>query len=589
MLSDVSPSEISPAFTLDASQDDQRFVDTGDFVTGCCLLRACGTGDMDAVAAIVRKQPLMTCFKDYDQRTALHVAASEGRLELCEYLLDHGANPNRSDRWGGSPLADAMRHRHTAVARLLRTRGGKIYASSDHGASLILAAARGDFEEVNALIVDGVADVNSCDYDQRSALHLACSEGHPGVVSCLIAAKANVNAEDRWGGRPIDDARHKGNKECEQLLEAAGGESRQPLSSARLAPGSEMHDPLAVDWHDVQQLEKIGAGAFGDIWKCSWRGTLVAAKMLKVREGGSKHAGSAWAVASEATAGSVGAFASEPGACKPDAAAMRSAIEAERAEALADLKLEIGILGQLRHPNVCLLLGYSLANGREVMISELMKCSLQDVLKTARITGTAMSLHRSLKYAIQFVQGMNFLHTCRPPILHRDLKPANLLLDFSNTLKVSDFGLAKLRPISDGLVSDDAVYMTGETGSYRFMAPEVYRHEPYGRPVDVYSFAMILFNMLEGEPPWPETPGPDAAKLAALDNDRPPLPRHWDEKLTHLLRSCWAADPSTRPSFAAALEVLNEIFLATVGSSYEEDLKGGAATANAAPGCCTVM
>ena len=74
---------------------------------------------------------------------------------------------------------------------------------------------------------------------------------------------------------------------------------------------------------------KIGSGAFGDIFKCRWRGTLVAAKLLKHPEQHSE--------------------------------------VVERMAALADLKQEIGLLGQLRHPNICLLLGYSLANGREVL------------------------------------------------------------------------------------------------------------------------------------------------------------------------------------------------------------------------------
>ena len=62
--------------------------------------------------------------------------------------------------------------------------------------------------------------------------------------------------------------------------------------------------------------------------------------------------------------------------------------------------------------------------------------------------------------ATALAQGMNYLHTCKPPILHRDLKPANLLLDFSDTLKVSDFGLAKLRPELDSDLGS-VVMMTG--------------------------------------------------------------------------------------------------------------------------------
>jgi len=586
MVQEVSSQEISPTFTLDASQADQRFVTDDDFITGTLLLRHCSTGDSAKVLKCIDAQPLMCNFKDYDGRTALHVAASEGRLELVVLLLDRGASPNHSDRWGGSPLDDAMRHRHTSVTELLRKRGGRL-GSSDHSSALIIAASRGDFEEVNALILDG-ANVNQGDYDRRTPLHLACSEGQMQVVSALLAAGANVNAQDRWGCRPVDDARHKSNRACEELCIAAGSVATSPLSphSARGPTGEGIDDALHVEWADVVQLEKIGAGAFGDIWKCRWRGTLVAAKMLKAREG-SKHAGAAWLAESAKEAAGGGGSHSRVGALAGGGVG-GAKLDPERDAALADLKTEIGLLGQLRHPNICLLLGYSLANGREVMISELMKCSLLDVLKTVHVSGVALSTHRCLRYAIQFAQGMNYLHTCKPFIVHRDLKPANLLLDFSDTLKVADFGLAKLRPISHGDL-DESYVMTGETGSYRFMAPEVFRHEAYGRPVDVYSFAMITYNMLVGEPPWPELPGLEAAKAAALTSSRPDVPRHWDANLGTLLRSCWADAPRGRPSFMAVLEVLNEVFQSTVGTSFEDDLKGKSAD-TAAVGCgCLVM
>ena len=157
------------------------------------------------------------------------------------------------------------------------------------------------------------------------------------------------------------------------------------------------------------------------------------------------------------------------------------------------------------------------------MISELMRCSLLDVFKAHRIQGTSLSKKKQLRYAIELVKGMNYLHTCRPPILHRDLKPANLLLDFKDTLKISDFGLAKLRPNKD--IEGDTFVMTGETGSYRFMAPEVFRHEIYDETVDVYSFAMILYNLLAGHAPWPQMNGVKAVQAAAIEGSRPMVPR----------------------------------------------------------------
>ena len=570
-------------FTLDASQQDQRWVHESHFHAGCDMLRACGTGDETKVAQIIAARPRMVTFKDYDGRTALHVAASEGRLSLVRFLIKAGAQINVSDRWGGSPLDDAMRHRHDDVQSLIRSSGGILGVSGNATEGLILAASRGDAAEVEALLNDG-ADPAAADYDQRTALHLSCSEGHERAAALLIAAGAKLDAEDRWGNRPADDAHRKGFAKLEAMLMAAGapplGESGADFSSPHSSNSGVLStlDALAVEWGDVTMLEKIGSGAFGDIWKCRWRGTLVAAKMLK----GSTPVSScpSEGAPSPTPPGSTTNLPEDP----------------ERMAAPADLKLEIGLLGQLRHPNIYLLLGFSLANGREVMISELMKCSLYDVFKTLRVTGQPMPLRRSLRYAIQFAQGMNYLHTCKPPVLHRDLKPANLLLDFADTLKVSDFGLAKLRPLNEGEPESEAAayqpyLMTGETGSYRFMAPEVFRHEAYGRPVDVYSFAMILFQLLGIEPPWPELSGPEAVKRAAMEMTRPPVPRHWDAKLAQLIRSCWLADPAGRPSFAAVLEQLGEVFRSKVGASYEDyNRKVGLRIegANGAAGCCAV-
>jgi serine/threonine protein kinase len=99
--------------------------------------------------------------------------------------------------------------------------------------------------------------------------------------------------------------------------------------------------------------------------------------------------------------------------------------------------------------------------------------------------------------------------------------------------------------------------MTGETGSYRFMAPEVYRHEDYTETVDVYSYGMILYYLLSGRPPWASMNGLMAVERAAKEGDRPNIPRDWDERLSNLLQRCWDENPQARPSFQKILEVLN--------------------------------
>ena len=92
-------------------------------------------------------------------------------------------------------------------------------------------------------------------------------------------------------------------------------------------------------------------------------------------------------------------------------------------------------------------------------------------------------------------------------MLHRDLKGANVLLTGSGDVKVTDFGLAAPAP-------DDTKaggWLTAETGTYRWMAPEVTRHEGYTKSADVFSYGMLLFELISHEVPFADRPPLQAA------------------------------------------------------------------------------
>lgn len=541
-------------------------MDPDEFAAGCVLLQAAARGDLPAIKKLLEKNPQHVNFRDYDRRTALHVSASEGHLEVVQFLYEKGAKVNRSDRWGGSPLDDAHRHQQAPVIQYLRSKGATT-GSVNQTVNFITAAAAGDVEEVRTLL-DLIPNINEGDYDKRTALHLAAGEGHAAVVMLLCSAKANPNAEDRWGGRPLDDAERNMHTDVVDILKSFGAKSgvmKSHVSYSDDSHGME-DDNLLIDYESLDIIERIGAGAFGEIYKCRWRGTLVAAKIIKTadirREWLKKHALS-----------KIKANGSDV----DEAMNMldEASIKAEKShndDALADFRQEIAVLKSLRHPNICLMLGYSTTEGKEVMISELMKCSLLDVFKAHLIQGTKMPLKQQVMYAHQLAQGMNYLHTCKPIILHRDLKPANLLIDNAGTLKISDFGLAKVRSKLPGKI-DEEYTMTGETGSYRFMAPEVYRHEDYSETVDVYSYAMIMYNLMDGRPPWPNLNGAVAVKKAAVEGERPVLPRKWDERLSNLIQECWDENANVRPSFQKILTVLDDY----MSSKFQIDADGPAA------------
>mmetsp|Transcript_26936 Transcript_26936/g.56417 ORF Transcript_26936/g.56417 Transcript_26936/m.56417 type:complete len:625 (-) Transcript_26936:390-2264(-) len=520
-----------------------------EFAEGCKLLQAAALGNKVMMETILKQRPRLANFRDYDRRTAMHVAASEGHLEIVTLLVQRGARINRSDRWGGSPLDDASRHRKTPVTQYLRLLGGTT-GSSSKATNFIKAAAEGDIDEVETLLISGDVDVNEGDYDKRTALHLAAGEGNVEIVQLLCKYKANVNTKDRWGNHPLDDALRSNSEESARVLreyDAVRGLAQGDSDDDSTARSRETAN-LQVNFDELEMVEKIGKGSFGEIYRCRWRGIMVAAKCIRTAKVQKE-----WAIKQALNQLKGGADAGDV-IDEIDGVELMDVVDKQKA--MSDFRTEISILKSLRHPNIVLMLAYSTTEDLEVMISELMKCSLLDIFRAHVINNTKMKMKDKIAYAIQLAQGMLYLHTCKPVIIHRDLKPANLLIDNSGVLKVADFGLSKIRP--DPKRNEiDTFMMTGETGSYRFMAPEIFRHQSYNETVDVYSYGMILFFLLDGKPPWPTENGLVAARKASDEGERPTIPRSWDNTLQGLLRDCWDEHPSSRPSFERILKVLH--------------------------------
>lgn len=105
-----------------------------------------------------------------------------------------------------------------------------------------------------------------------------------------------------------------------------------------------------------------------------------------------------------------------------------------------------------------------------------------------------LPLPKLIAIALDIARGMEYIHS--QGVIHRDLKPENVLIDQEFHLKIADFGIACEEVYCDAL-SDDP-------GTYRWMAPEMIKHKSYGRKVDVYSFGLILWEMVAGTIPYEE-------------------------------------------------------------------------------------
>ena len=141
---------------------------------------------------------------------------------------------------------------------------------------------------------------------------------------------------------------------------------------------------------------------------------------------------------------------------------------------------------------------------------------------------------------------MAYLH--RKGVLHRDLKCPNILLDSNGGVRITDFGLALY---GQGLAAGSV-----EVGTFRWMAPEIVRREAYSMSADVYSFAMVLVELLTHDVPFADLEPRQAAAAVAFRELRPTLPTAMPTILVQLIGRCWHQKPYKRPSFAEAVQAL---------------------------------
>lgn len=118
----------------------------------------------------------------------------------------------------------------------------------------------------------------------------------------------------------------------------------------------------------------------------------------------------------------------------------------------------------------------------------------------------SLPLQKLFAIALDIARGMEYIHS--QGVIHRDLKPENVLIDENFCLKIADFGIACEEARCDTLAEDP--------GTFRWMAPEMIKRKPYGRKVDMYSFGLILWELVAGKIPY-EDMTPIQAAFAVVD------------------------------------------------------------------------
>ncbi|XP_034006316.1 mitogen-activated protein kinase kinase kinase 7 isoform X1 [Trematomus bernacchii] len=269
-----------------------------------------------------------------------------------------------------------------------------------------------------------------------------------------------------------------------------------------------------INHEDIEVEEVVGRGAFGVVCKAKWKGKDVAIKTIES--------------------------------------------ESERKAFIVELRQ----LSRVNHPNIVKL--YGSCNNPVCLVMEYAEGgSLYNVLHGAEPLPYYTASH-AMSWCFQCSQGVAYLHGMKPKaLIHRDLKPPNLLLVAGGTvLKICDFGTA----------CDIQTHMTNNKGSAAWMAPEVFEGSNYSEKCDVFSWGIILWEVITRRKPFDEIGGPAFRIMWAVHNGtRPPLIKNLPKTLESLMTRCWSKDPSQRPSMEEIVKIMTHLMKYFPG--YDEPLQ----------------
>jgi hypothetical protein len=213
--------------------------------------------------------------------------------------------------------------------------------------------------------------------------------------------------------------------------------------------------------------DRVGDGAFGAVYKAQWGDRTVAVKQLKLTK--------------------------------------REMSNVQKV--LHEFKAEVMIMSKLDHPHVITMHGFT-TQPKICIIMEYM--SNGDLGTFLHSRGAELNLELRLNIALDAANGMEYLHSLSPPIIHRDFKSPNLLLDAKMRVKITDFGLAKVKATTAGRTQ----IMT-TCGTPYWTAPEILLGKLYNESVDLYSYGMVLWELWTCETPFSGMPAMECAVQVA--------------------------------------------------------------------------
>lgn len=360
-------------------------------------------------------------------------------------------------------------------------------------------------------------------YSTPNALNYITPLPSPGVsLSHKVLSTSTPNVHMVSTTQPVDEAAYQ---EALGRDESGSPQSQSPTEWSKTpAPAhKEKHSTNAQEkrirprekrdssyYWEIEATEvvlhsRIGSGSFGTVYKGKWHGD-VAVKILKVMN--------------------------------------------PTPEQLQAFRNEVAVLRKTRHVNIVLFMGYMTKTNMAIVTQW---CEGSSLYKHLHVQETNFQMFQLIDIARQTAQGMDYLHAKN--IIHRDMKSNNIFLHEGLTVKIGDFGLATVKARWSG-----SHRVEQPSGSILWMAPEVIRmqdNNPYSFQSDVYSYGVVLYELMTGELPYSMIANRDQIIFMVgrgyLTPDLSKLYKSCPKAMKRLVADCIQKSKDDRPLFPQIL------------------------------------
>ncbi|XP_064607588.1 integrin-linked protein kinase-like isoform X2 [Liolophura sinensis] len=409
----------------------------------------------------------------------LHWAALEGRTNIVDMLIQRGARINATNMGDDTALHLAASHGHRDIVLMLLHNKANINAINEHG---------------------------------NTPLHYACFWQQDHIAEDLVNSGAIVAIANKYNESPMDKAKPYLSKMLKERAAALGQDlnkipykDRSWLGYKTRSRDATLSRHAGIDIQQLNLISRIASTHSGDVWRATWQGNDIVAKILSLRE---------------------------------------CTIRTSR-----DFQEEFPRLRIFNHPNILPVLACANQPPNLVILSQFMPFgSLFNVLHGE--TGIVVDQNQALRFALDIARGMEFLHSLEPMIPNFHLTSKHVMIDEDLTARIN---------MADYQFT---FHEKGKLYSPAWLAPEALSRNPADinqRAADMWSYAILLWELETREVPFAELSPMEIGMKVALEGLRLTVPPGISSHMSRLLKICMNVEPGKRPRFDMIIPILEKM------------------------------